>query len=1361
MKIKKIIVALASVGLLMAGLSAVNLGSKNSIKEVKADGETNSSYSSIFNDDWNNTSFATGYNNVLICYTGTAHGLTGDAITTEDVKDKISINGTPVWGVIPWEGQTWFKIVYSSSVSEGDILEVKGGLTIGNAVFEGFKLKLNANSKWEYYVEPVEPNSKYSSIFNDDYNNTQFAGDYNQVLIVYTGVAHGLTADAITTQDVKDKVTINGTPVWGIVPFEGQLWFKIVYPNTVNEGDILEVQDGLIVGNAVLEGFKLELNASSKWELYKTDIGTIVFSSANNDSTVTGMYGVNETTNDLPGGWNTEAFHPVDENSGVFINNTRVGTEIKKTNATTYYIAVSGATVGSIATVKGSWANSSAKFVVQEFTRQWNGTKWELPLCDYDIVSFEDANLPDFPKGNINTEDTAGYGYSADAADLAKQRGIFGLTNDTESYAFEFNFETTDTMSNWVEIRIGASGGWGHGHVIKYQFTNQWNDGVLIVSERLDDVVYNGHTKEVRTNIEGGSHLLECGAVKVLGEENLYFVYFKNNGVYALSEYWELDATPRSTKVGIYAPDTCISLTNSRTPAQSQISLDANNSTSSALYLNTEAGTLASVHNWDDYFIPVGDGITLNFNSITKDKWNYFKKPYENQLYLDLGELGVSPSQGDILYIGGMFKMAHSNTGILTAYKLNVADFYLEYDGNAWGEVSAERYAEILAYTKEQTKAELEAYVDSSVYDETNLAIVEGIVNTAKADIDAATLIEQVIAIAQNAKEQISSQAKSKQAIIEEAIMGSDALIDEYLEKYDVVTTTDFSAVGDFVFKNKESGTYSSGAYDDTTTRFITAPENLDGNLIFQFNYSSDDPSASEYGSQIYIRMRGNDSDCYRFEIATDVGNGDVGVGLAVLAHDAATQRKTYNAHFAANTQYKIECGSIDLAGYARTLLFIRINDELVLKEIVDSVSGQQAAIRIMDSFTTGDVTARMSAIEEGTTKSKNNPSLLGRLILDESSNKTNLYATLKANALPEDAVLFPMQVGAFTINGAEVNSWRSVTNIRKVGEQKYRVDFDSSELADGTVVHIGGYYSYLDSEQVKSGYRFFDAEFVYHASTDSWTQSVPTDRETLIYEAKETLSNYANLSEYSSANQDAINAIVNEYLGKIEQAETDQINAVLAEALAKIDAIPTLLDEAKAAAKSELAAYRSADLYRDEEKAELAEILQEAYADIDAAANQSEIDAIVAAAKQAIDELKTAAERDAEDLVAKKKTAKAEINALAGKLEMDRYSDANQAVLSNLTYKAIEDIDAATTETAVDQIVTEYRASIIAVETKDGSKFDGEKYSGGSQSEDKPDEKQSEDASQSTSLWQRIKNFGKKIIRVLKKIIKKILGLL
>ena len=240
----------------------------------------NSYYSKIYNDDYNNTAVNANYNKVMIVYTGVAHGVSS-AITGNDLKKYdayVTIDGNPISvnpasQISPWGGQLWITFIYSvSAISEGSVLEIKEGTKVGNAVLDGFTLKLNG-SKWAYtFNEPV--NSYYSKIYNDDYNNTAVNASYNKVMIVYTGVAHGASG-AITGNDLRKYdayVTINGNPISAdlgsqISPWGGQLWITFIYPSSaVSAGSKLVVKDGTKVGNAVLGGFTLELNSSAKWE---------------------------------------------------------------------------------------------------------------------------------------------------------------------------------------------------------------------------------------------------------------------------------------------------------------------------------------------------------------------------------------------------------------------------------------------------------------------------------------------------------------------------------------------------------------------------------------------------------------------------------------------------------------------------------------------------------------------------------------------------------------------------------------------------------------------------------------------------------------------------------------------------------------------------------------------------------------------------------------------------------------------------------------------------------------------------------------------------------------------------------------
>ena len=420
-----------------------------------------------------------------------------------------------------------------------------------------------------------------------------------------------------------------------------------------------------------------------------TNLGTFVFDEANADSTPTGMYGINWTENEAPAGWDTTAFTPVDENSGTFVNGVRVGTEIKKVGPYSYYIAVPGGDIGTVATVKGTWANANYSFTVESFTRKCvaNPGKWEYALEEYDVISLQDANMPDFEDGAINTEDTAGYEYTSDAAGLPKKKGFFALRNATQSYAFQFNFETSDTMTGWAEFRIGASGGWNTGHFLKFQFTNIWNDGVLQVHEFVGNDIYGGHTQEVRTDITNGQRTIEFGVVKVIGYETKHFVYFKNNGTIDFQAYWDLSTGGRSTKVGIYAPDTCISITNSvnANTYKYQLAL-ANSTTATTLVFNTGMDILKPVSNWSDYFIPVGDGFTLNGTPI--NKWNYFKKTGATTMQIYLPDADITAAKDDVIYIGGMFKAARNVDGVLTLFKLNLYDYYFQFNGTNWREVN-------------------------------------------------------------------------------------------------------------------------------------------------------------------------------------------------------------------------------------------------------------------------------------------------------------------------------------------------------------------------------------------------------------------------------------------------------------------------------------------------------------------------------------------------------------------------------------------------------------------------------------------------------------------------------------------------
>lgn len=654
-------------------------------------------------------------------------------------------------------------------------------------------------------------------------------------------------------------------------------------------------------------------------------------------------------------------------------------------------------------------------------------------------------------------------------------------------------------------------------------------------------------------------------------------------------------------------------------------------------------------------------------------------------------------------------------------------DYLVELDNVEFDET---KKAAILQAEREKVLVDLNNLFDEKLYDAAHLQEIANYIDAAADELEAADSLKAIKNIFEETKQLILSVLTIQQ-VIEEEILSAEQLKEEYLEVYDVATTTDLNAIGPLTFCS-DTRTYSSGVMD-YSTRVATSSENESGNLVFQFTYRSNNPSSiTSAGSQICVRLRGTDNDktCYRFFIGMSM-EGGIGVALDVNVDDKRVDDSfgQYNAKLEANKDYEIEFGAVDLKDYDRTLLFIKIGNDLCLQKIVDSIDNDNSpTVRIIDSKTADeDVTATMSPIEEGTTKQANS-SLAGRLVLDPSSTGEALFATLRKNTIPVGSTLYPLEQGAFTINGEEILpkekeveiqgggtktivDYTPSTYIVKTGTNKYEVKLGIT-AQDGDVVSIGGCFAAFNTSNLtKSVYRFFKTEFTYSASTSSWTQD-PADLGVSQTEAIETIASYADLSKYSDESIAAINSIVETYSAQIKSATTvEEVEVKLEEGLERINAVPTVLDEYKASMKEELQSYKSVDAYRAEEKEELNKILNSAFLQIDGCSDKDSVDLVVRDAKRDIDELKTAAQRDAEDLADAKRTAKADLESYVGLLDMNRYSDESANQIQSLALKARNDIDKATSIAEVNSILSAFKEAIKGVKTNDGSTFNGETY--------------------------------------------------
>ena len=1034
-----------------------------------------------------------------------------------------------------------------------------------------------------------------------------------------------------------------------------------------------------------------------------------------------------------------------------------------------------------VVTIQGNWTKTIGDNVyslnVSPCRFIWNGAKWSqefvVPeLEPYEKVSLVQASYPDYDRVAITN-----------AESVASQWNTFATENEYNDFSFEFAFESYASMTDTLNIRIGSSGSWDQGHPYQISLNNTWNEvagGVIVVYEKSGSTV-EWKTGDLPCYLKPGArHIIEFGSVHLKDDSSKVYNFVKYDGEFLFQRVRTPAHDDRTSRVAFHYPGTEIFLGSSMSQRENVDELTFNRSNfDEGIYLDGPTNDIP-VENWDVRGAPASKYNVLKNGQPIFSYGNQtpLVKYGSDDYYLVFSDYGVQFVEGDVISLSGEFHFYKSGKAYSMAVKpinflfsngefsliSNINSFLLErlnnqcyledYDDDKvlviegiledaasnintptsmkdlWDlyfdyvdqldavPLNEEKARERLEATKQIAIAELNSYVDPSLYLEADYEIIEGYIAAATTAINAATSVGEVQSALNNALEQIDS-VKTKQQAIEEKIIGLTGGYEEYLDAYDVVTTTDLSATGDLKFYSLDSENESFGTGSDhpNVIKAVvpTKAENTSGNMIFQFKYKSSKPTSNKYGSQVYLRVRGTGSNCYMFYIGTSVESG-IGVGASSFLDNVIVPKTAqyYNANFQANEEYAIECGAIDLKEYNRTFLFIKVDSEYVVKEIVDSIDSATFAtapsIIIMDShLKDGDVddVTTLSPIEEGTTKGEN-ATLLGRPVLNQSSNHSSLEVSLRKNNIPNNESLYPLEKNSFTLNGQEFASHASNPILTKINDTKYSVQFKNVTFEDGDVVHIGGNFAYFDTDSfVKTVYRLFDATFTYHASSDSWSEEEATV-DVAKYEAKATLSSYANLSEYTEANQTIIEGYVEEYATKIDNASsTQEVNSLLDEALGKIDGVLTIFGEYKKAAKEELANYKSPSIYRDEEKAELNSILSEAYAQIDACTDKDSVDAVVALAKSEINTLKTDEQYSAEELASYKKTAKGEIESFVGSIDLSHYDDEGINEINRLALKARNDIDAANSQQEIDNIVSTFKAAVRNIKTIDGTVID------------------------------------------------------
>ena len=231
-------------------------------------------------------------------------------------------------------------------------------------------------------------------------------------------------------------------------------------------------------------------------------------------------------------------------------------------------------------------------------------------------------------------------------------------------------------------------------------------------------------------------------------------------------------------------------------------------------------------------------------------------------------------------------------------------------------------------------------------------------------------------------------------------------------------------------------------------------------------------------------------------------------------------------------------------------------------------------------------------------------------------------------------------------------------------------VDSHSVETVEKSII-VNSYEfisqeDYLNEIQESAIAEIVEAIGEYNISLEGYETTIKA-QETVdaVAEALEgILAEIETLKPVLDAKASAIDAIVKEigeynistetYEATINsKGSIDDVNAALAEIITEVKGLIIIID-AKATAVAELEAYKSQVEYREEQQALVDDAKEAGETAINAAVSTDEVDAALAAAKAAIDLIKTHAQLTAEELAKAQENAIKEIVAAIGEYEID-----------------------------------------------------------------------------------------------------------
>lgn len=608
-------------------------------------------------------------------------------------------------------------------------------------------------------------------------------------------------------------------------------------------------------------------------------------------------------------------------------------------------------------------------------------------------------------------------------------------------------------------------------------------------------------------------------------------------------------------------------------------------------------------------------------------------------------------------------------------------------------------------YDPETTKELLEQYVNLDNYFEDEQAEILAIIADAKTAIDEVLDNSEISEIYELAKAEIDL-IKTKVEVMVNAIEGQSAGFEDYLASYDTVSLSSLNLGDEVVYhyydvvedvNARTDGLNTNATEQQLNNSFVPSSGNQNGNVVFKFKYV---PNAVPVrGANLAVNVRGIPYYGYKFGIDTNSR------GCFAEALGGANSSAWYPGEgnlFENGQEYIVEVGAIDLLNDVdMTWMYIKVDGVLAFNKVVKTLligDNPRVSLSPNDDKTNenhyeGEIA--IYNVYEGL--SEHESTYCGAFTYNENQEVSTQSIKLKLdrNNIPTNINAYPLNESAVKLirNDATTNIAKTdVALINKLSETDYQLDLSNIvEVQDEDVIVIDGDFVYY-SDDTKYAFTIAPSRYKYHESDNSW-EVILTLEETKV-DAKNRLDHYADLSSYDEDEQLAINQIISEAKTNIDNAETIQaVKDILETAKTQIDAVKTSLQKYKETCAAIVNNYKNDELnnYRNAEKEDIASLKREAVEDISDASTKEEIDLIVVNLKLDIDDLKTDAEYQAEELNEAKSSGSARVKNHYASLDLSKYSQEEKAALDSDTSKALSDIKAATSIEEVNRIVETY----------------------------------------------------------------------